>query len=239
MGPLTVRHEQTTIVLDGALPFTFGRDPNCELQIGDGTDRGISRTAGALTRQAGCWWLSNLSTTRAFHVLDDTGYLTPLPVRVASLTPPRRPIFAPGVTVILTGETFSYAIYLETEQPAVSSYASALPVLLSDSKETFRQPILTAKRKRALVAVLNGYLQPFPRYDPRPLSYADAAKIAGVPASTIRKRLEDVKAALREVGVPGLDGNDAPWRMAEWVLATRMVTPDDLKCLEHGEGGRW
>ena len=212
--------------------LVFGRDPACGLQIGSG-DRGISRIAGELQYKARHWFLSNVSTTRALHVVDETGYAVPMPIMAPHYGMSSRLIVAPGITVLLTGEITSYALRVETTQYAGSRQAVLAP---TDGRTTFRQPILTPRRKEALVAVLAGYLVPFPRYDPRPLSYAEAGELARLPASTIRKRMEDVRCALVEVGVGGLVAHDAPWRLAEWVLATRMVVPADLEWLRQRRG---
>jgi hypothetical protein len=94
-------------------------------------------------------------------------------------------------------------------------------------------PALTDNRKEAIVALVSGYLKPFPHYDPRPRTYAEAAVIANLRPDQVRKRIETVRGLLTERGVPGLEGDEAPRRLAEWVLAMRIVTPRDLEWLQH------
>lgn len=45
------------------------------------------------------------------------------------------------------------------------------------------------------------------------------------------KRIENVRKKLDVAGVPGLDGSDARGALAEHLLASRMVGPDDVMAL--------
>ena len=237
MSELTFTHKDTVRVLEAGEELTFGRDTRCDVVISDG-DLGVSRVAGVIRHSEGVWWLVNLSATRALHVIDDTGYSIPLPVTLANSSPTRRPVFAPGYTVLLAGEVWTYNFTLATDH-IPSTLTGPLPAQGQPTK-TGGGVMLTDKRKEALVALVSGYLVPYPRYNPRPLSYAEAAAVAGLDqGSTVRRRIEDLRKDLREIGVPGLnDGNDAPRRLAEWVLSTRMVTPADLAWLERRKAER-
>jgi len=89
----------------------------------------------------------------------------------------------------------------------------------------------TAKDRLALVALFAGYLEGFPRHDPRPRSYADAAARLGWPRSTLTKRIEHLRTRLIAAGVPSLYGERALEALAEHVIATRVITREDLELL--------
>ena len=83
----------------------------------------------------------------------------------------------------------------------------------------------------ALTALFSGYLEQFPRYDPHPRSYADAAATLGWPRTTLVKRIEYLRSRLTGAGVPNLLGETALASLAEWALTSRVVTRDDLRLL--------
>lgn len=206
----------------------FGRDPGCEFCL-DQSDRGISRVAGEVRFETGTWWVINRSAKRALHVVDETGVSMPLPVGRDGWPAPRRAVTSPGLTVLVPGDVWTHEIRLAT----ASLPTSTVRVPVSDPLSTFTQlPGVTDNRREALVALLSGYMRPFPRYDPRPLSYAEAGRLLDLPASTVRKRIEAVRGELADRGVAGLDGDDAPRRLAEWMLSTRTIVAADLEWLE-------
>jgi predicted DNA-binding protein (UPF0251 family) len=90
---------------------------------------------------------------------------------------------------------------------------------------------VTEAEKLALVALFSGYLEPFPRYDPHPKSYADAAARLGIPRTTLVKRVEYLRNRLTNAGVPNLLGENALQHLAEWALATGLISRADLSLL--------
>jgi hypothetical protein len=88
----------------------------------------------------------------------------------------------------------------------------------------------------ALVALFAGFLETFPRYDPHPRSYADAASCLGWPRSTLVKRIEYLRSRLTKAGVPNLLGENALQHLAEWALTTGVLTRGDLDLLEQQKG---
>jgi hypothetical protein len=231
---LTVTVGEHSRRLDVNDRVVFGRDPECDLCL-DPSDRGISRVAGEVRWETGAWWVINRSTKRVLHVVDETGVSVPLPVGRDGWPAPRRAVTPPGLTVLVPGDVWTHELRLSTS----SVTTSAVQPRVSDPQTTSSQLAgLTDNRREALVALLAGYLRPFPRYDPRPLTYAEAGRLLALPASTVRKRIEAVRTELAERGVAGLDGDDAPRRLAEWMLSTRTIVAEDLDWLERRRAAR-
>ena len=188
--------------------LTFGRSPRTTLCL-DATDLGISRVAGSLEADAGVWWLVNKSTVRPLEVVDDVGIRTVLP-------PGRRLAVTAPITVIVEGATRRH----------VSG-----PQVEGNPTRAASDVALTSADKLALVALFSGYLEPFPRYDPHPKSYADAAARLDWPRTTLVKRVEYMRTRLTNAGVPNLLGDNALQHLAEWALATGLIGRADLALL--------
>ena len=80
-----------------------------------------------------------------------------------------------------------------------------------------------------MVALLEGYLLPFPYYQPWPRTYEEAAQRLGPDwtKSKVRKRVERLRIRLSRNGPP-LEGPRANYDMAEYLLAQKVIGPDDL-----------
>jgi hypothetical protein len=221
-------------------PFTFGRDAAvCTVCLGvDPVDRGISRLAGSITHDNGVWWISNRSTSRCLHVVDlETGIAVPLPVTRDNWPAARHPVDRPTLAVLVAGEVLVHEI-------VVTASGSDLPVPekppdLADPLPTRKLlPPLTDKQREALVAMCEGYLLRFPRYNPEPRTYDEAAGRLGLPSTTVKKRIENVRHQLMEAGVAGLESADARRNLAEWLLSNRLITTTDLEWLERRSPSR-
>jgi Winged helix-turn-helix DNA-binding len=223
---LTVRDRRYVVAPENG--FSFGRSESCDLCL-DTMDRGISRIAGAFTFEHGTWWVINRSENRALYIIDAVGLSAPLPVATRGQRPPRRAVEPQGTSVLITGAVWTHEIRCATGE--TSLHFDPVSVVHSTASET-QTPAITEARKEVLVALVSGYLRPFPRHDPRPLTYAEIAQMVGLPRSTVTKRIEAVRAQLREHGVPGLDDDDARRPLAEWLLAMRLIVPADLEWLE-------
>ena len=88
--------------------------------------------------------------------------------------------------------------------------------------------VISDQDRLALAALFAGYLEPFPRYDPHPKTYADAASVLGWPRSTLVKRIEYLRTRLTNAGVPNLLGDNALDHLAEWALTSGVLTRSDL-----------
>ncbi|MGI8807825.1 MAG: helix-turn-helix transcriptional regulator [Acidimicrobiales bacterium] len=213
-------------------PFTFGRDTAiCTVSLGaDPLDRGISRLAGSIGYGNGIWWIINRSSTRCLHVVDlETGMAVPLPVARENWPPPRHPVDRHSLAVLVMGEILTHEIVViasEGDLPVPDD----LPRPVDQSTTTERLS-LTDNQRAACVALLEGYLLRHPRYNPEPRTYEEAARRLGLPTSTVKKRIENVRRQLVNRGVPGLEGGDARRNLAEWLLSSRLITAADLGCL--------
>ncbi|QXC61371.1 hypothetical protein KSP35_00500 [Aquihabitans sp. G128] len=218
------------LVLDPLRPLSFGRGETCTLRL-DPDDLGISRLAGELVGDdAGYWWLHNRSSSRALEVIDDLGF------RVV-LAPGRRVAMEGRSTVVVTGSVRRHA--LEVSVPAPTP-AAAEP---TDGAATDPSAVLGAETavgtgvvvndadRQALAALFEGYLREFPRHDPHPRTYADAAARLGWPRTTVVKRIEYLRTRLTDAGVPNLHGDNAMRALGEHVIATGLLSREDLASL--------
>jgi len=205
--------------------LTFGRSQRATLCL-DPADLGISRIAGLLEADAGVWWLVNKSAVRPLEVVDDVGIRTVLP-------PGRRIAVTAPITVIVEGATRRHALTVDLPHQDVEAEAGRAPALEVEGNPTraTSDVSITPADKLALVALFSSYLEPFPRYDPHPKSYADAAARLDWPRTTLVKRVEYLRTRLTNAGVPNLLGENALQHLAEWALATGLISRADLGLL--------
>lgn len=202
--------------------FTFGRDSSCTACL-DPDDLGISRLAGSVEHEAGTWWILNRSTVRPFEAVNQTG--------IRTLVEPGRRIAVTGrLTIVVDGEIRRHALVVEAGTGLRGAPVEAPADIRPTS--TAEDVVINERDRMALVALFSGYLEPFPRYDPHPRSYADAADALGWPRTTLVKRIEYLRTRLSNAGVPNLLGPNALDYLAEWALATRVITPEDRGLLD-------
>lgn len=206
--------------------LTFGRSQRTTLCL-DPSDLGISRVAGSIESDAGVWWLVNKSTVRPLEVVDDVGIRTVLP-------PGRRIAVTAPITVVVEGATRRHALTVDLPEESLEGFGGGpFPTLQVEGNPTraASDVSITPADKLALVALFSGYLEPFPRYDPHPKSYADAAARLDWPRTTLVKRVEYLRTRLTNAGVPNLLGDNALQHLAEWALATGLIGRADLALL--------
>jgi hypothetical protein len=225
VGRLTVGVGDRQFDLDEGDELTFGRSQQARLCL-DPTDLGISRHAGSLKFESGVWWLVNRSTVRPLEVVDDVGIRTVLP-------PERRIALVGPITVIVEGATRRHALTIDMPESLSGPSGSSPPVPAGEDTPTraASDVSITSADKLALVALFSGYLESFPRYDPHPKSYADAAARLDWPRTTLIKRVEYLRTRLTNAGVPNLLGENALPHLAEWALATGLICRADLDLL--------
>lgn len=224
---VTVSRPGDQRVLGPSEVYTFGRAASCTASLG-ADDLGISRVAGSIEHDSGTWWVTNRSAVRPLTVVDEVGIRT-------VVAPGRRLAVAGEVTVVVEGASRRHAITVTAGEPLVS----AEPLETSDPRPTAHAEgvVINDQDRRALVSLFAGYLEPFPRYNPFPRSYADAAAALGWPRSTLVKRVEYIRVRLTNAGVPNLLGETALQHLAEWALTTRVITKDDLILLRNEAQG--
>lgn len=198
--------------------LTFGRAESCTLCLDD-TDLGISRLAGSVEHDAGTWWLLNRSAVRPLDLIDEIGIRTVLP-------PGRRVAIAGAVTVVVEGSALRHAIGVASNVP--DAFGASMGTTSDVRPTATGEVLINAADRLALVALFGGYLEPFPRYDPHPRSYADAAARLGLPRTTLVKRVEYLRTRLSNAGMPNLLGENALQHLAEWALTTGMLKREDL-----------
>jgi hypothetical protein len=214
-----VRHD-----LVAGQSFVFGRVESCDACL-DPADVGISRRAGSVDCIDRVWFVTNRSGSRPLSVVD--------PVGLRSVLAPGRRMAVDGrLSVVVEGQIRRHELVITAPQVGGLDPDAAATVPHGDGEgvptEMGDGVTYSDKDRQALVALFTGYLQPFPRYDPTPRSYADAAKALGWPHSTLRKRVEHLRRRLVDAGVPNLQGERAMEALAEHVIATGVITRDDL-----------
>jgi hypothetical protein len=210
--------------------LTFGRDPSCAVCL-DPDDLGISRLAGSVEADGGTWWVFNRSSVRPLEAVDEIGIRT-------ILAPGRRLAVVGPLTVVVEGSVRRHAIRVHSSPPEGS--VAPPPAAPGDVRPTVTAAdvVINDQDRLALTAIFSGYLESFPRYDPHPRSYADAAAILGWPRTTLVKRIEYLRTRLSNAGVPNLQGENALSVLAEWVLITGTLSRDDLVRLPRGPSRR-
>jgi hypothetical protein len=207
------------VVAPGA-SLTFGRSEACDVCL-DPDDVGISRLAGSIECVEGVWFVTNRSTTRPLSAVDPIGFRS-------VLAPGRRIAVDDRLSIIVEGQVRRHELVVT----ATLGHPASAPVEATNEVGTPTEMggnvSYSAEDRQALAALFAGYLQPFPRYDPRPRSYADAAAQLGWPRTTLVKRIEYIRVRLVRAGVPSLQGERAMEALAEHVIATGVLTRADL-----------
>ncbi|MGH9154837.1 MAG: hypothetical protein ACRD1K_03045 [Acidimicrobiales bacterium] len=228
MEPAQVEIGDWRWTLTPAEVFTFGRSRRCTACL-EPADQGISRAAGSIAARADLWLVTNTGG-RPFDVVAPTGIRAPL-------VPGGHHVLGSGRhELLLTGLVRRFCLVASIDPRAVADPAERSAVagttLSGTPTEGGGQVRFTTDDRLALTALLAGYLEAFPRADHRPASYGQAAARLGWRPSTLRKRIERIRQRLTDAGVPGLVGDEAIERLAEHVLATRVITRahlDDLR----------
>ncbi len=224
VGTSVIRHEP-----DPVGPFVFGRGSDCDLVVHP-SDRSISRHAGSFEWTGTSWVVINRSRTRPIFRVERSGLRAPIGVGEFHA-------LRPGSTrLAITGESLTLELAVEVEggpdDPVDAETGGAPSVEPLGPHETTLLPDITPNERLALLAMLEGYLLDHPRYDPQPRTYADAAARLGLPAATVRKRIEHLRRKLIDCGVVELERADARLTLAEFALSTRLVSRADLADLD-------
>lgn len=224
---LTVMWEGRRLEVHHDRPLVFGRADIGDEVIGlDPTDMGISAVAGAVERVWDIWWVHNRSTKRILLLEENAGMP---PRRLAcgdrhAISSSQLNILVPGVTLTHRLVVSAPAAYLERLRQAPSVTSGTV------SGDDVR---LSERDLDVLVAMLAGFLEPFPRYKPHPATYAEAAARLGQPwdSNRVRKQVERIRGRLAGVGVY-IDGDRANYDLADFLINNKLITVGDLVRLE-------
>lgn len=171
--------------LDPAAPLVFGRTTAAGVVGLDPGDRGISAVAGSVGFHDG-WVISNLSRRRPLFVE------YPNVVRHHQVAPgDQLRLSGPG-TLLVAGAIYTHPISVKVPAPP-----EAAGVQVTTPDERTVSYTLTDDEHLAIVAVAVGYLRRWPRHDPHPLAYVDAASLIGVTPTALRRRLDHLRESLR------------------------------------------
>jgi hypothetical protein len=224
-APATVTVAGVQHELGAGHTFTFGRAESCDACL-DPTDVGISRRAGSIDCIDRVWFVTNRSSSRPLSAIDPVGFRT-------VLAPGRRMAVDGRLSIVVEGQIRRHELVItapgagevDLDTTSLGPDDEGLPTEMGGGVT------YSDKDRQALVALFAGYLQPFPRYDPTPRSYADAAGALGWPRTTLVKRVEHLRNRLVDAGVPNLQGERAMEALAEHVIATGIITRADLDLL--------
>jgi hypothetical protein len=217
-----LRHE----LLPGAV-FTFGRARSCNVCL-DPEDRGISRISGSVECVDRVWFVVNRSGSRPFVVASRTGFHR-------TVLPGEREQVDGRLSIVVEGQVRRHQLVATAPVVGIAELASRSVDEHEGGPTDMGGGVrYSAEDRLALVALFAGYLHPFPRYDPRPRSYKEAADVLGWGEPRLRKKVEYVRDRLIRAGVPNLYGDGAKAALAEHVLASGVIGPDDLEVLPEG-----
>jgi hypothetical protein len=227
MSSLTIEYRDRRFVLATGQRLVFGRDTACDLGLYPG-DPGLSRRAGKVEADSGGWWLTNLSNKRSLHVVGAGGVAVPVPPSTRSGRASRRVVDQSRLDVLVVGEAWTHTLILRSGSAQLAAV---------DTGSADIAPLTEAERE-LVVALARGYLRPVPDYDPRPRTYQDVAKDLGLSEWQVIEGIRRVRQRLATAGVLDLEADNDPRRpVCEWLLALRLVGPDDLSRLRQRPAG--
>ena len=225
-GTVLVAIGDDRFVVSAAQPLVFGRSAAAGIVGLDRNDMGISAKAGTVEFAWGVWWVVNHSRKRRL-LIEAPGSVAPHPLECGD----RYAITSQWLGVLVPGAISTHRIEILLPEATVSRLHVAETA--TSGTLTLDSVHLSDKDRRVLTALFAGYLRPFPRRDPRPLTYQEAAAILGPPWTrvTVRKQVERLKDRFAARGVY-FDGSRANDALAEYLLDCGLLSPADLACLD-------
>ena len=182
----------------------------------DDRDRGISRLAASITVSGTDIVIRNESANASLYL--DRGLGEPLALR-----PEERFLVADTCSIEIRGTVRYHRVDVH---PRLVATGPRLPRPPGAPTVTV-QLDLTTRDRAALAALYRGYLEAFPRRDCVPSTYEEAGVVLGVPASTVRRRIDRVRERLAEQGVI-IEGRNARETLATYLLDNEFLGPRDL-----------
>jgi hypothetical protein len=215
-----VRIGERRFELHGDRPFAFGRADDDGIVGLDPGDTGISRLAGRIVPGGG-WLVENRSEARPVLVE------FPRVVRRQAVVPGNTVRLGGPAVILVPGRALTHA--LQVDVPLIASTSPA-GTQSSVSQPTDRDP-LTRPDHLALVAIGEGYLQRWPRHDPNPRSYEDAAARLDMSPTALRRRIERLRDHLAAEGLFVAAGPHALRDLVEYHIDIGRLHVSDLDLL--------
>lgn len=201
--------------------FTFGRDAG-NTHCLDPDDLGISRVAGAVTARYEHWWIINRSGTNPLTIIESGLRETLLAGRSRALAGP--------VTVWVAGLGRSHSLQVDVSDPFGGRHPE-FPAPTS-GMTTWRAPELSPRDREVCELLFEPMFRADGRSDPIPAKYVTVARRLGLPESTVRRRVENLRARLTRMGVVNLDGRTALTNLGEYLISRRLIGPGRLERLD-------
>jgi len=200
-------------------PLVFGRADADDVVGLDPNDMGISAVAGSVEKAWGLWWVVNRSAKR--RLLLDIGE-GGLPQQLGCGQ--RHAISVAHLSILVPGVIYTHRLDVVVPITDLVRDAGRL------SSGTITGEVGLSERDRdAVVALLSGYLEAFPRRQARPRTYQQAAELLGPPwtRTTVRKQIERLKQRLAGLGVY-FEGPQANFDLADHLIGNGLLCPADL-----------
>jgi len=209
--------------------FTVGREG--DLQLDDNLF--LHRHFLQISYADGLWWLSNVGSRLAATVTDSAGGMQ------AWLGPEARlPIVFERTTVVFTAGPTTYELTIHAAEPAFRATPHTVD---TDGASTIGDVPLTLSQKLLILALAEPQL----RRDGTGMSEiptsANAAQRLGWTVTRFNRKLDNVCDKLDRIGVSGMRGGQRNFatnrraRLVEHVIASRLVTKEDLPLLDQAQ----
>lgn len=200
--------------------FVFGRADAGDVVGLDANDMGISAEAGSVEFDRGLWWVVNRSRKRPL-LLDGGGGGVLQRLECGQ----RYAVSQSHVNVLVPGVIYTHRIEVSISAGDLASFRAERPT----SGTITGDVRLTENDRDAVVALLSGYLEDFPRRQARPRTYQEAADLLGPPwtKTSVRKQIERLKERLVTTGIY-FEGPQANYDLADHLIGNGVITRSDL-----------
>lgn len=211
------------------LDFGRGGDEASDVVALDPSDMGISAVAGSVFFDAGRWVVANRSRKRPLllEAPSHNGQIRVGCQRTYALCDAQ-------VVVLVPGLRYTHRVDVRIPETDVSPLAPPG----QGGKTVVVRDLCRPDDIDALTALFSGYLRPFPYHNRHPLTYREAASLAGTGEVALRKRIENLRGRLSRKGLADIGGDKALYDLADFVLDQGVIGPNDLERLLAGHRTR-
>lgn len=206
--------------------LTIGRD--ADLVVDDNPF--LHRVFLVVEQQAGMWFVANVGSQLGATVAAAGGQMEAFLSPGASL-----PLVFESTRVVFTAGPTSYELLIENP---VSSYLAPRVDSTTSGSTTLGPTRLTRDQRLLVIALAEPRLRGAGRASVELPSSAEAARRLGWTITKFNRKLDNVCDKLTKAGVRGLRGDLGGYasnrraRLAEYAIATRLVTTEDLGLLD-------